>query len=319
MILDWKVMDILIMLAGALAIDLVLGELPRLVHPVVWMGKFAQLWERVSIGRHPVAHFAYGTVMTLLTIGLFTVPTYFIFHELRDISYVAYVTLGAVVLKSTFSFRELRRAALKVKQLLVGKKLDEARSKLCSLVKRDTHDLSEPLVVSATIESLTENTCDSFIAPLLYFLILGIPGAIAYRVINTLDAMIGYRGKYEHLGKFAAKLDDVVNLVPARLTALLLVLAAFLSKGDGRASWRVMLRDHARTESPNAGWPMSAVAGALSVKLEKVRHYQLGEANAPLVPQTIDATLSLVGISAVIWLIICFAVEVSKFVIASQA
>ena len=105
--------------------------------------------------------------------------------------------------------------------------------------------------------------------------------------------------------------------MPARLTALLLVLAAFLSKGDGRASWRVMLRDHARTESPNAGWPMSAAAGALNLQLEKVRHYQLGEANAPLAPQTIDAALGLAGISALIWVIICAAVEVGKFVIAS--
>ncbi len=319
MSLDWKVTDILIILAGALAIDLVLGEPPRPLHPVVWMGKLTQLWERVSIGRHPAVHFAYGTMMTLLTIGLFTIPAYFVLRELKDISYVAYVTLGAIILKSTFSFRELRRAALEVKQLLVEKRLDEARSGLCSLVKRDTRELSEPLVVSATIESVTENTCDSFIAPLFYFLILGIPAAITYRVINTLDAMIGYRGKYEHLGKFAARLDDVVNLVPARLTALLLVFAAFLAKRDGRASWRVMLRDHAKTESPNAGWPMSAAAGALNLQLEKVRHYRLGEAGAPLAPQTIDAALGLVGISALIWVTICVAVEVGKFVIASQA
>ncbi len=116
MTLDWKVMDILIMLSGALAIDLVLGELPRLVHPVVWMGKITSLWERAGISRHPAAQFAYGMMMTLFTIGLFAVPAYFIFHELKDISYVVYVTLGAVVLKSTFSLRELRRVALEVKR-----------------------------------------------------------------------------------------------------------------------------------------------------------------------------------------------------------
>lgn len=317
MFTDWKAMDILIMLGGALAIDLILGEPPRPLHPVVWMGKFTQLWERASSGRHPAAHFAYGTIMTLLTIGLFAVPAYFILYELKDISYAAYVTLGAIILKSTFSFRELRRVAIEVKRLLLENKLAEARSRLRSLVKRDTRELSEPLVVSATIESATENTSDSFIAPLFYFLLLGVPAALAYRVINTLDAMIGYRGRYEHLGKFAARLDDVVNLVPARLTALLLVLAAFISKRDGRASWRVMLRDHARTESPNAGWPMAASAGALNVRLEKAHHYQLGEANAPLAPQTIEAAMGLVGLSALIWVIICVAVEVSKLVATS--
>jgi len=157
------------------------------------------------------------------------------------------------------------------------------------------------------------------VAPLLYFLLLGIPGAIAYRAINTLDTMIGYRGEYEHVGKFAARLDDVINLLPARLTALFLVMAAFISGRHGRASWQAMLHDHARTESPNAGWPMAAAAGALGVQLEKVPQYRLGEAKAPLVPQTIDAALRLVGVSALTWVIICFTVEVVKLVITSQA
>ena len=133
-------------------------------------------------------------------------------------------------------------------------------------------DLPQPLLVSATVESVAENTSDSFVAPLFYFLLLGIPGAIAYRVVNTLDAMVGYHGEYEYLGKFASKLDDVLNFIPARLTALLLVVAAFLSKRSASASWRVALSDHSKTESPNAGWPMAAVAGALNVQLETVGH-----------------------------------------------
>ena len=257
--------------------------------------------------------------MTLLTVCLFAIPAYFLLSWLKDTSYVAYLILGALVLKSTFSLRELWRAALEVKRMLVEKELDEARSRLHSLVERDTAELSAPLAVSATVESVTENASDSFVAPLFYFLVLGVPGAIAYRVVNTLDAMIGYRGKYEHMGKFTARLDDIANLLPARLTALLLVMAAFVSRRNGRASWQVMLRDHVRTESPNAGWPMSAAAGALRVQLEKVPYYRLGEAKAPLTPQTIDAALGLVGVSALIWVIICFAVEVIKLVITSQA
>lgn len=312
-------MDILLILALALIIDSTLGDPPNAFHPVAWMGRVISFLDRGRLSHGPLSQFVYGAVITLFVVALFTLPVYFLLLYLKGVSFVAYVLAGAVLLKLTFSLRGLGSTVHKIKRLLLDEKLDEVRFELCALVSRDTSSLSKPLLISAAVESAAESTCDSFVAPLFYFLFLGIPGAIAYRVINTLDAMIGYRGKYEHLGKFAAKLDDVVNLVPARLTALLLVLAAFLSKGDGRASWRVMLRDHARTESPNAGWPMSAAAGALSVKLEKVRHYQLGEANAPLFPQTIDAALSLVGISAVIWLIICFAVEVSKFVIASQA
>ena len=225
--------------------------------------------------------------------------------------------LGAVLLKSTFSLRELRRVALRVKRLLLKEKLGGARLELRSLVSRDTQGLPRPLVVSATVESVAENTCDSFVAPLFYFLLLGVPGAIAYRVVNTLDAMVGYHGEYEYLGKFASKLDDVLNFIPARLTALLLVLAAFLSKRNTGTSWRVAVSDHAKTESPNAGWSMAAMAGGLSVQLEKVGHYKLGEADARLIPETIDTALKLMLLSMLSWALICFLVGVICFVVAS--
>ena len=305
------------MLAGALAIDLVLGEPPRIIHPVVWMGKVTSLWERGGIGQRPLTQFIYGAGMTLVTIGLFTIPAYFILLNLKGISYVAYMIVGAILLKFTFSLRELRRAALGVKRLLVEEKLDEARFELRSLVSRDTRGLPKPLLVSATVESVAENACDSFVAPLFYFLLLGVPGAIAYRVVNTLDAIIGYHQKYEYLGKFASRLDDVVNFIPARLTALLLVSAAFLSKRGSRASWQVALSDHSKTESPNAGWPMAAIAGALNVRLEKAGHYQLGKANALPVPPVIDTALGLMGLAALVWVIICFAVGVSYIVVTS--
>ncbi len=263
-------MDILIILAGALALDLLLGEPPLALHPVVWMGRFTYLWEKPGFGMRPAAQFIFGMFMTLVTVALFGAAAYFILFELRSISYAAYLVAGMALFKCTFSLRELRRSALRIKRLLDDNKLGEARSGLRALVKRDARDLSEPLVVSATVESVAENACDSFVAPLFYLLFLGVPGAMAYRVINTLDAMIGYHDKYEYLGKLAARLDDVVNLIPSRLTALLIVLAAFLLKRNGRASWRVMVSDHARTASPNAGWPMSAAAGALGVQLEKV-------------------------------------------------
>jgi adenosylcobinamide-phosphate synthase len=164
---------------------------------------------------------------------------------------------------------------------------------------------------------VAENACDSFVAPLFYFMLLGVPGAIAYRVVNTLDAMIGYHEKYEYLGKFASRLDDVLNYVPARLTALLLVLATFLSRRDAKTSWQVALSDHSKTESPNAGWPMAAVAGALNVQLEKVEHYKLGRAGALLIPETIDAVLKLMLIATLMWALVCFIVGVVYFVLTS--
>ena len=302
------------MLSIALAIDLVLGEPPRPIHPVVWMGKVTSFLEAKSVGHRPLVQFVYGVVITLVTIGLFAVSAYFILFYLKSISMAAYVVVGAVLLKSTFSLKELRRVASEVKKHLLKEELDRARYELRSLVSRDTQGLPKPLLVSATVESVAENTCDTFVAPLFYFLLFGVPGAIAYRVVNTLDATIGYRGKYEYLGKFVSKLDDVLNFIPARISALLLVLAAFLSRRDARSSWRTALNSHSRTESPNAGWPMAAVAGALNVQLEKKDHYRLGRAGVPLVPETIGASIKLVQIAVLGWALICFIVEVVYFV-----
>jgi len=274
------------------------------------MGKITSFLARGGNNQRPLVQFVCGVGIALVTIGLFTASAYFVLLYLKSLSYVAYVILGALLLKSTFSLRELRRVALGVKRLLLKEKLDEARFELRSLVSRDTQGLPKPLIVSATVESVAENTCDSFVAPLFYFLLLGVPGAIAYRAVNTLDAMVGYRGKYEYLGKFASRLDDVLNFIPARLTALLLVLATFLSRRNVKMSWQVVLSDHSKTESPNAGWSMATVAGALNVQLKKVGHYRLGKANAPLVPETIDASLELMQIAVLAWVVICFIVGV---------
>lgn len=295
------------MLALVLTVDFTLGELPRPIHPVVWMGKLASLLERVGTGRSPLFQFVYGAVMTLFLTGLFAVASYYILFYLKDLNVVAYVVVAVVLLKSSFSLGELRKAALRVKNFLVKDKLEEARYELRSLVSRDTQQLSQTAVVSAAVESVAENTCDSFVAPLFYFMLLGIPGAIGYRVLNTMDAMIGYHGKYEYLGKFGARLDDILNFIPARLSALLLVLASFLTGRNARASWRGLLSDHSKTESPNAGWPMAAVAGALNIQLEKPGYYQLGQPGASLVPETIDASLQLMLVAASIWVVICFA------------
>jgi adenosylcobinamide-phosphate synthase len=312
-------MDIIIILAGALAIDLLFGEPPLALHPVVWMGKVTNAWEKFVNNRRPVIQFILGTVFTVVTIALFALPSYFLMAYLKGWNFLVYLAAGMVLFKITFSLKELRQAARQIKLLLLDQNLPGARFGLRSLVKRDAHDLTEPLIVSATVESVTENTCDSFVAPLLYFLILGVPGAMAYRVINTLDAMIGLHGKYEYLGKFAARLDDVVNIIPARLTGLLIVVAAFLLRKNPRAAWRVMVRDHSRTASPNAGWPMSAAAGALDVRLIKTGYYQLGDEANPLVPKTIDYAVQLMFCSAISWTILCFGVEVTRIAIAAKA
>jgi adenosylcobinamide-phosphate synthase len=300
-------MEIISIIALAVAIDLALGDPPDAAHPVAWMGKVILFMEKRGVKSGATGQFIYGVGMTLLITALFVIPAYFILLYLGKLNDVAYIVLAAILLKSTFSIRGLRRAAVKIKRLLEDEKLDETRFELRALVSRDTQGLPEPRLVSAAVESVGEGTGDSLVAPLFYFLFLGVPGAIGYRVVNTMDSMIGYHGKYEYLGKFAARLDDVLNFIPARLAALLLVLAATLQR-NGRRAWRAARREHRKTESPNAGWPMAAMAGALDARLEKVGHYALGEGKAPLVPETIKRSVNLFSLAAALWILICFIV-----------
>jgi adenosylcobinamide-phosphate synthase len=281
------------------------------------MGKVIAFLERGGTNHRPLVQFIYGAGITLVAIGLFVAPVYFILFYLKSLNFIAYVIVGGVLLKSTFSLKGLRQAALKVKGSLTNQELDEARFALRSLVSRDTKNLSQPLLVSATVESVAENTGDSFVAPLFYFLLLGVPGAIAYRMVNTIDTMIGYHGEWEYLGKFAARLDDVVNFIPARFTALMIVIAAWLCKKDVSGGWRVMLGDHDKAPGPNAGWAMSAAAGSLGVQLEKIGHYQLGDNHYPLSPETIGASLQVMAVVALIWSLTCISVEVIRFVVTA--
>jgi len=301
---------VLLILLVTLVIDLTLGEPPRAIHPVVWMGKVVSLLIKGGGERSPAVQFLYGLGVVVVTAGIFVVPVYFALFYLKNLSLVAYIVVAAVILKTSFSLKELRRSALRVRNRLAEDKLAEARFELSSLVGRDTGKLDKSLMVSATVESVAENSCDSFVAPLFYFLFFGVSGAIAYRVINTLDAMIGHHGEFEYLGKFAACLDSVANFIPARITALIIVLVSWIRERSASRAWQVMLRDRRRTESPNAGWTMSAIAGALGVKLEKVGCYKLGDNHNSLSLSTIDASLQIVMTTALIWSLLLILAEV---------
>jgi adenosylcobinamide-phosphate synthase len=310
-------METTIILIIALAIDLTLGEFPGALHPVVWMGHIITLELKLAPGTGRRVQFIYGTSITLLTIALFFAASYFLMVYLHALNTILYILVAAVLLKSSFAIKELRAVAIRIKGLLQDTNLSQARRETRTLVKRDTTQLDEAHVVSATVESIAENTADSVVAPLFYFLFLGVPGALAYRVVNTFDARVGYHGEFEYLGKFAARLDDVLNFIPSRLSGLLLVAAAYLYRQDGNSAWQVMQRDHARTESPNAGWPMSAMAGALNVKLEKIGYYALGGGGTPLSVNVIPRGIRLVDIAVLIWATFCIAMEVILFAIAT--
>ena len=280
-------MDLYVLIL-AIVIDLVGRELPSRFHPTVWMGYTVKLAERVA-PRGKVGGLVIGVLIALLVPAFWATAAWLAGWGLRELHTLAYLLGGALLLKSTFAVGMLHRVAAGTRDLIVGGDLDALRQNMRSLVSRDVSAMTPVQAIAATVESVSENTTDSFIGPWLAFALFGLPGALAYRAINTLDSMIGYRGEYEYLGKASARLDDLVNLAPARITALFLVFGGRILPGQrATGAWRIMWRDHALTASPNAGWTMSGMAGALGVELEKDGHYRLGDPCRPLEPADIS-------------------------------
>jgi len=272
----------------ALAADVVLGEPPNAWHPTVWMGRgLGAARRRHAAGRRaPARSLAAGA----LALGTGAVVVAAIAGAVERCTErlprpVRALACGAL-LKPALSVRALLAAGGEVEAALRRDDLPEARRLLAwHLVSRDTSTLTASEVAGAAIESLAENLSDGLVAPLVWYRAGGLAGAYVYRLVNTADAMLGYHTpELEWFGKPAARADDAMNLLPARLTALLVALAAPACGGSSRAAWRVARRDARRTASPNAGWPMAAIAGALDVRLDKRGAYVLHAAGrAPTV------------------------------------
>jgi len=276
---------IIVLLAAVL--DRTLGEPPAALHPVVWIGTVTAHLRRRAPRRGRVRQLAWGAAVAVAVPAAFAAAAFAVVAAAGDGSPIVACLLGAVLLKPCFAMRALGDAGGAVADALAAGDLARARVRLRSLCSRDAGALDEGGVAAGAVESLAENTSDSVVAPLLYYAAFGIPGAVAYRAINTLDAMLGYRGPLEYLGKAAARLDDLANLIPARVTAGLLIAAGAATGADGRAGLRMLRRDGGLTASPNAGRPMAAMAGLLGVALDKPGHYRLGDPGAAVDHHTI--------------------------------
>jgi len=279
---DWRFVLSTVLLAGVF--DVALGEPPTPVHPVVWMGKLIGALERRRPHGRPVAELAYGVGIVAVTAGTAAGAGFVLDRGLRRLPWWLALPAGAYALKTAFSLRGLVRAGCDVQQAL-GEDTDAARERLSALVSRSP-DLDPPLIVSAAVESLAENLTDSVVSPLMAFAVFGLPGALVYRAVNTMDAMLGYRDHREYVGKAAARSDDAANWVPTRLTALLLVGVAGLRGRAGRAWWALRTQ-HRPEHGPNKTLAIATMAGALGVRLQKPGVYALGEAERPLTPEVI--------------------------------
>jgi len=294
-------------LLAAVVWDRYLGEVPIGVHPVCIAGR--AIGKCVSLTpdqvyEDPVLGFVFGLVFMISMLCTFVCGGW-IFVQCTDalatsgptlfdrvcysdgycnttlvnasFDLVAWI-LQLLLFKSAFSLQLLCTIALQMARFLERDQLPEARAQLMWLCSRDPSDLTSSDLAGATLESLSENLSDGFVAPLFWYVVLGPVGALGYRIANTLDSRVGYRGRYEWFGKPSARFDDLINIAPARITALLLAAAAAFARGrdDATRGLRTAWEDRRRCESPNAGWPMACFAGILGVRLRKEGAYCLG-------------------------------------------
>lgn len=253
----------------AYLLDRLLGDPRWLPHPVIGLGKAISAVE-AAVRRlfKPGGYRAAGLLLPLLVAGGSFALTWALLRLLAQVNPWLAAAVEAALIWTTIAAKGLRDAGMEVCGHLRRNDLPAARRSLGMIVGRDTDDLAQPEIVRGTVETVAENIVDAVVSPLFYALIGGAPLAMAYRAVNTLDSMVGYKNdKYINLGWASARLDDVANFIPARLTALMLIGASWLLKLDARGALRMVRRDASSHPSPNSGYPESAVAGALGIRL----------------------------------------------------
>jgi adenosylcobinamide-phosphate synthase len=270
----------------ALILDLLFGDpspnypdrIQFKLHPTVWMGKLTKALEPHFKNSNPKWEKLNGVFLGLIVIITFALPTYF---GLKIIYFytglLVYIVIAAVILKLTICMKLETDWGIAAARAIESGNLDEAR-KYAHFSRRDNKDLTGPQIVSSVIESLSENLTDFRLSPIFYYAFLGVPGAIAFRAINTLDGMVGFKDpEHLHIGWFSAVLDTIVNYIPARLTTILIIIASAILGEDYKKAWRIARRDQAKIPSMNHGWQMASMAGALRVQLEKPGEYIVGD------------------------------------------
>lgn len=298
----------------ALALDFLFGDPANRYHPTVWIGKLIGKFVPYAKSTNPVIEKTNGILILVLVIAIvsFLVTSFssslkyvenFDSNEFYKILLIgASIILVGILLKTTIAIKGMEDHASKIMDSLSKNDLDGARTKLSMIVKRNTKNLDKQHIISATLESISENIVDGITGPLFYFSIFGLIGAFVYRTVNTADSMIGYKTEiFRNTGWFAANCDKILNFLPSRLTSLVMVFSCIILKEDWRHSIHIMKRDGSKTESPNAGYPMATLAGALGIKFEKMEHYVLGDGNSEITERHFRSAISIMKVTTVLF------------------
>lgn len=307
----------------AIVFDIIIGELPSKIHPVVIIGKIIDFFTGLFI---KIRNKFSGLLLFLSTTIVSTVILFVLFSVININFYLMFIVYG-LLLSSTFSIKILLSSANDISNDL-KEGIEKARKSVSYLVSRNTNELSEKLIVSATIESLTENITDSYISPIFYFTIISVIALFfadnintfllifiilwipfLFRISNTLDAMVGYENdKLKYIGYFPAKVDDLLNYIPARIAGFLVVVSAFILNLNWKNSYKIMLRDARKCPSPNSGFTMASTAGALNIQLVKKDTYILGDNTVEIDVLHISKAIKLSKFTILLFTIISFLI-----------
>ena len=270
----------------ALVIDHIFGDpspnypqrIQYRLHPTVWMGKLTTALKPHFKNPNPKIEKLKGVFLALIIITVFTLPVYFGLRTIYTyIGVLVYIIVAAVILKLTICMKLETDWGIAAAKAIKSEDLTEAR-KYAHFSRRDNKELTGSQIVSSVIESLSENLTDFRLSPIFYYAFFGVPGAVAFRAVNTLDGMVGFKDpEHLHIGWFSAVFDTTVNYIPARLTTILIILASAILGEDYKSAWAIARRDQAKIPSINHGWQMASMAGALRIQLEKPGQYAVGD------------------------------------------
>jgi adenosylcobinamide-phosphate synthase len=301
------IIESLIVVGFAILLDFKFGDPKNKYHPTAWIGNLIAKLTPVAKNQNPILERLGGVCVVTITSGIVILLLYALnigisLITIDFLSLIVSIMIGGLLLKTTIAIRGMERHAISVLESIDENNLDVARTHLSMIVKRNTTNLDKNHILSGVLESISENTVDGITGPLFYYALLGLPGAFVYRVVNTADSMIGYRNNiFKNIGWFAATCDSILNYIPSRLTGLIMIISAAILQNNWKESYKVMIRDGKKTESPNAGYPMAALAGALETKFEKINHYKLGNGEIILTTEHVHSAISIMKLSSILF------------------
>ena len=301
------ILEGIVIVGFALLLDFLIGDPKTKYHPTAWIGKLIAVLVPFTRNNSPKKELFGGILIVFAVVAI--VSTLLVALDfgislltIDIVSLVVSIAVSSILLKTTIAIRGMQKHALAVVDALEKDNLDSARNHLSMIVKRNTKHLDKNHISSAVLESVSENTVDGITGPLFYYAIFGLPGAFVYRAINTIDSMVGYKTSlFRNIGWFGANCDTILNYIPSRLTGLVMILSALILGYNWKESFYIMRRDGKKLESPNAGFPIAALAGALGTKLEKINYYAVGDGNIEFTKSHIISAIRLMKVSSILF------------------